>query len=580
MKERVISLTREQLKTEFLKSTHWAKASIVPVAPDASFRKYDRLLLDGKTAFFMDSPLDFGGVEKFIKMAEYLCSLNLSAPIIFEKDTENGFLISEDLGDDLYSHILKESPSKELELYKKAASILAGLHKKGVPDFTPPYSDDFLLSEVELFTDWYMPALTGQYLPDRSRADFLKIWQKLIADLKAAQSVLVLRDYHADNLIDLKDRSGDKQVGLLDFQDALKGHAAYDLVSLLKDVRRDVTPETERNILENFILQTGEKHSSFTKDYMTLGLQRNLKILGIFARQAVRDGNGSYLKYIPKLWRLISPSLDENIFSNLKKWLDGHVPIEERQQNLIPKKCGIEQAFILAAGLGTRMRPLTDELPKPLIKVAGSTMLSQLFHHVEEGGVKNVIMNMHHKAEKMIEFADYYPRKHPSITLCDERSELLDSGGGIKRAVWMMKNEPFFVLNGDFIIENTSHSLAVLKNLSSVWRPDKMDILMLVMPVEKSFGYEEAGDFYLAQDKKLTPRAQNKAAPYIYTGIMIIKPQLFDGMENGAFSLRLLFDKAYGKGMLYGHEFGGNWYHIGRPEMRLEAEKIIKRRAL
>ena len=571
-------MAKEQLKTKFLKSTCWAKSSIVPVAPDASFRKYDRLLLDGNTAFLMDSPPTFGGVENFVKMAEYLCSLNLSAPIIFEKDTENGFLILEDLGDDLYSHILKKSPSKELELYKKAASILVQLHKKDVPDFVDPYSDDFLLSEVKLFTDWYMPALTGQYLPDRSRADFLKIWQKLIADLNAAQSTLVLRDYHADNLIDLQARSGGKQVGLLDFQDALKGHAAYDLVSLLKDVRRNVTPETESKILEEFILQTGADHSSFTKDYMILGLQRNLKILGIFARQAVRDGNRSYLKYIPKLWRLVSPSLEEDVFSELKKWLDNHVPIEGRQQNFMPQKCGIDQAFILAAGLGIRMRPLTDELPKPLIKVAGSTMLSQLFHHVVEGGVKNVILNMHHKAEKMIEFVDRYPRKHPTITLSDERSELLDSGGGIKRAIWMMKDEAFFVLNGDFIIENTSHSLAVLKELSSIWQPDKMDILMLVMPIEKSFGYEGAGDFYLCRDKKLTPRAQNKAAPYIYTGIMIIKPQLFDGMENGAFSLRLLFDKAYGKGTLYGHEFGGNWYHIGRPEMRLEAEKIIRKR--
>jgi aminoglycoside/choline kinase family phosphotransferase/GTP:adenosylcobinamide-phosphate guanylyltransferase len=582
---------RDELKRSFLTKTDWAKAALLPFDSDASFRKYDRLSLNGKTAFLMDSAPVFGGVKAFIDMADYLLSLELSAPVIYAQDQENGFLIIEDLGEDLYSHLLKKQPKDDLKLYRKAVGLLAVLSDKIVPDFVASYSDDFLLTEIEIFTDWYMPSLTGVPLSDASRSDFLTIWGKLILLLKDRQSRLVLRDYHADNLIDLPEREGAAQVGLLDFQDALKGHAAYDLVSLLKDIRRDVSPQTEAEMLKEFISLTQSDATEFTRDYHIIGLQRNIKILGIFTRLDVRDGKKGYAKFIPKLWGLIESSLGEEIFEDLRKWLDRHVSVEMRRAAFKPQKCGITDAFILAAGLGTRMRPLTDDLPKPLIEVAGRSMLSRLFDHLGEGGVKHVTMNMHHKSEKLIAFAEQYPRVRPSITLSDESSELLDSGGGVKRAVWMMRGQPFFILNGDFIIEDQAHSLAILKSLSAAWQPEKMDILMLVMPKEAAYGYEGAGDFNLAKDGKLTPRSkglgrkENPAdhiyadhiyADHIYTGIMIIKPEVFKDTPEGAFSLRLLFDKTYKEGTLYGLDFAGKWYHVGRPDVRNQVEEILE----
>jgi hypothetical protein len=319
---------RNQQRIDFLSNTEWGDAKSVEVAGDASHRSYDRLTKqDGKTAILMNSPSEKGeDVKPFIKILTHLRDNGLEAPALLESDCENGFLLLEDLGDDLFVRICQTSPNLEEDIYKAAIDALVQLHAAPNPKDIAPYDLDAYLRETDLVTDWYLPSISGQvttYVQTKSyRAEVTAVCEAI----ETPHSVLVLRDYHAENLLWLPDRSGIKKVGLLDFQDALIGHPAYDLVSLLEDARRDTSMELQTSMKDYFIKKSKVSKDAFNYAYAALGAQRNLKIIGIFARLCVRDAKPHYVDLIPRVWAHLQNDLSHPDLASLKNWVAINLP--------------------------------------------------------------------------------------------------------------------------------------------------------------------------------------------------------------------------------------------------------------
>lgn len=289
---------------------------IKKVAGDASFRSYYRIFLDDKTYILMFAPPQFEDVKPFIKIAELLFSYNFYVPKIFARDYEFGFLLLEDFGDDTYSRILLRNQNQELEIYQKASDCLLELQKISPPQNICQYNNAALFREVMLFVDWYL-LWQKKSMNQQEKSQFKLAWFRLFDLLSKENQVLVLRDFHADNLMILSN----KEVGLLDFQDALIGSPAYDLVSLLEDARRDVNAEIRHKVFENFLQKFSGNKEQFKIDYQILSLQRNIKIIGIFARLSMRDSKHAYLNFIPRVLEFIRLRLDEKnpIFSEISQ---------------------------------------------------------------------------------------------------------------------------------------------------------------------------------------------------------------------------------------------------------------------
>jgi MurNAc alpha-1-phosphate uridylyltransferase len=227
-------------------------------------------------------------------------------------------------------------------------------------------------------------------------------------------------------------------------------------------------------------------------------------------------------------------------------------------------------AMLLAAGLGKRMRPLTNSRPKPLIEVAGKTLIDHVLDRLAEARVETAIVNVHYFADQME--AHLAKRKHPKILVSDERDGLLDSGGGVAKALPQLGSQPFIVCNCDsFWIEGPSANLPALM---AMWDPSRMDILMLVAATATSIGFEGQGDYHLDSYGTLARRSECDTAPFAYAGVLLIKPELFEGMP-ALFSLNRLFDIAEAKGRLFGRRLDGVWLHVGTPQAAHEAEKRI-----
>ena len=246
---------------------------------------------------------------------------NSVPPKILARDMEHGFLLLEDLGDDLFSRTLKHSPQQEEQLYLAAAAVLADLYTQaGKADYSqfPIYDLARLMTEARLFSDWYLPAVMGKDAQAHGK-EWEAIWQALLPKLPALRPVLVLRDYHADNLLWLPERTGLQRVGLLDFQDGVIGSPAYDMVSFLEDARRDVSADTVKKTITHYLERTKIPQEDFSAAYALLGAQRNCKIIGIFVRLAVRDGKQQYISYLPRVWAHLEHDLRHPLLAPLAR---------------------------------------------------------------------------------------------------------------------------------------------------------------------------------------------------------------------------------------------------------------------
>lgn len=288
----------------FLERTEWARAEIAALAGDASNRRYLRIRRGRETAVLMDAPPERGeNVRPFIVIAQHLIDLGLSAPRILARDVDQGFLLLEDLGDDLFARVIPKRPEIEETLYQAATDVLIALHRHDVPPRLAAYDTPLMAQMACLALDWYAddPA---------PGADVHAAITDLLNRHATTPGVLVQRDYHAENLLWLPERQGPARVGLLDFQDAMRGHPAYDLVSLLQDARRDVPPALANRMMGRYIANSGAVADAFDAAYHVLGAQRNLRILGVFARLCLRDGKAQYVDLIPRVWAHLMHDLD------------------------------------------------------------------------------------------------------------------------------------------------------------------------------------------------------------------------------------------------------------------------------
>ena len=314
---------------EFLASCGWEGAEILPLAGDASFRRYFRVVEGTRTAVLMDAPPPHEDPRPFIAVAEWLASVGLSAPDIIARDLEKGLLLLGDFGDWRLREYLDDDPASEHRLYERATDVLVHLHQHPPMPGLPVHGLDQWLEELKLFTDWYCPALGIVADVD----GYQQAWTEVLAPVAddGLSPVTVLRDYHAENIMLVDGRSGVSHFGLLDFQDALSGHPAYDLASVLEDARRDVPREVERAMIDRYVAATGHDET-FERAYWALAAQRNTRILGVFTRLWKRDNKPHYRRFQPRMWGLLERDLEVPHLKPVKDWFDANIAEEFRRE--------------------------------------------------------------------------------------------------------------------------------------------------------------------------------------------------------------------------------------------------------
>jgi aminoglycoside/choline kinase family phosphotransferase len=308
---------RADRKAAFLARAGWAGADRRFLAGDASARSYDRLTWAGKTAVLMDAPPDQGeDVGPFVAIARHLTAIGLSAPAILAEDRDHGFLLLEDLGDDLFARLTDQDPSCEPALYAAAVDVLVRLQAQPPAPDLPNASAADWAEAAGVALDWYRYAITGE------RIDTTAFRQTVQAALEAhadGPRVMILRDYHAENLLWLPQRIGVARVGILDFQLAQMGQPGYDLVSLCQDARRDVRSDVEAAMIRRFVHLKGVEDSGFAASYAALGAQRALRILGVFARLCLVMGKPGYVALIPRVWAQLQRNLTHPALADLSQ---------------------------------------------------------------------------------------------------------------------------------------------------------------------------------------------------------------------------------------------------------------------
>ncbi|MET0241131.1 MAG: phosphotransferase [Sphingobium sp.] len=315
---------------DFLASCGWGGAEILPLAGDASFRRYFRVVDGDRRAVLMDAPPPEEDPRPFIAVDEWLTGNGFAAPGLLGVDLDRGLVLLEDFGDGRVREHVEEHPGDEAGIYTRAVELLAALHKLPAAD-VPPYDREVYQREVGLLTEWYCAAAALEV----DVSGYVAAWDAVlpVAERDAATRVTVLRDYHAENIMVLADADRSFGLGLLDFQDALAGHPAYDLVSLLQDARRDVPPALEAAMLAHY-RSLAPVSADFDAAYAILGAQRNAKIIGIFTRLWKRDGKPRYLGFLPRMWGLLERDLAHPALAPVKAWFDANIPADRRHDAL------------------------------------------------------------------------------------------------------------------------------------------------------------------------------------------------------------------------------------------------------
>lgn len=326
---------RAQAIRDFLAGAGYGQARLDWLAADASFRRYGRLSDGPAPALVMDAPPDHEDVCPWLAVARHLAGLGFSAPAVLAADAAAGLLLIEDFGNDTFTRLLAKGED-EAALYDLAVDVLAALHAlpsaRTVPDWLPSYDTDKLLTEAALLVDWYLPALHGRETTADARADYIALWREAFEVVATETPTLVLRDYHVDNLMRVAGRDGIRACGLLDFQDAVAGHPAYDLTSLLEDARRDLGAGiAARACRRYFAARAPINRDAFEAACAVLGAGRSAKIIGIFTRLCVRDGKARYLAHIPRVWRLLERDLAHPALQQVRAWIDRAVAPDDRR---------------------------------------------------------------------------------------------------------------------------------------------------------------------------------------------------------------------------------------------------------
>ncbi len=318
-------IDRHTLSQMFLDGVGWGRANRQFLAGDASDRSYDRLWRGAETAVLMDAPPGKGDdPASFIAIADHLSSIGLSAPRILARDLTNGFLLIEDLGDDLLARLTVQNPELESQLYVGAVDVLIQLQTHPAPPGLPDQTAQDWAIAAGFCLDWYAYAATGAR-PDNSA--FVAAMTDALRAYADGPRVMILRDYHAENLLFMPARSGVARIGLLDFQLAQMGQPGYDLVSLLQDARRDVPLQIQSEMINHFTTTRGLDGTAFDVAYAVLGAQRALRILGVFARLCLVAGKTGYLDLLPRVWKQLQSNLAHPALEELRNICLAQLPV-------------------------------------------------------------------------------------------------------------------------------------------------------------------------------------------------------------------------------------------------------------
>lgn len=311
---------------EFLTRHGWAGATVTPLAGDASFRRYFRVVDGQRRAILMDAPPPHEDPRPFLDVAGWLCERGFAAPAVHGAEPEAGLVLLEDFGDDRMREAVDADPVAGVVYYEAAVDLLVELARHPAGPFSP-YDGEVLQREAALLTQWYCPAVGLEV----DQPGYAAAWDAVLPHALTDEAVTVLRDYHAENLMLVGENH---RLGLLDFQDALAGHPAYDLVSLLQDARRDVEPAVEAAMLARYRAATGAGED-FMAAYHVLGAQRNAKIIGIFTRLWKRDGKERYPTLCPRVWGYLNHGLSQPVLAPVAAWFDANIPPDKRGDPMV-----------------------------------------------------------------------------------------------------------------------------------------------------------------------------------------------------------------------------------------------------
>lgn len=311
----------------FLKRNHLEMFPLQWLTQDASMRRYARIECSDKSYILMDSPQTEHPYE-FYTVDKILLKHGLSAPVIYDEDLQNGLLLLEDFGDNTYAALLKRSSDQEHDLYTAALDVLIKLRSVPLSDIgaIAKYQEPQMIEHLETFTDWFMPYVLHGKTQDSVKADFIRIWKKLIPQALETGQGLILWDFHINNLMKL-DRPGVQSCGILDFQDARIGPFSYDLVSLLEDARRPMNTALRTQLMTRYLSEIPvQEQADFIRSYHILAAKRHLRVLGFFVRLCQRDHKAGYLKHLPHVYGLLEQHLEEPYLAELKEWFYQTLP--------------------------------------------------------------------------------------------------------------------------------------------------------------------------------------------------------------------------------------------------------------
>ncbi len=541
---------------EFIKKCGIENFKIMPLKQDASKRQYYRIGTDEKNYILMTGEATQNRTETFIKLSKFFNEQGIRAPKVLAFNEDKSFVLLEDLGDETFTNLLNGGADEE-PLYDAATDILvktARVREKF--EYIPVLGEEQILSGFALFVDWYYPSVKGLALPAEKRIEFLEIVKKILPMGFAVPSALVLWDYHVDNLM-----KADDDCAVIDFQDACFAPLTYDIMSLIEDARRKIAEPVYEKMKKKFFESLGDvSREDFERSFAFFSIFRHLRVLGRFAELLVRQNKDVYLKHIPNLWRMVNITLKNPELKDLKKWMDENLPPEFRN---LPRKKPIDKAIILAAGRGERMKHLTNDLPKPLIRVKGKTLLDYKLEMLRDANIKDVVVNVCYQKELI--------KKHLAgvndfNVLISEEEVALETGGGVKKALPLLGENPFFTLNSDELWVESGVKSSMWRMMDK-WDSAKMDILLLLTPldriatVEKLAGnYKISGDVIVQRNVKCV-----EGFEYLYIGVALVNPKIFENSPDGKFSMRDLYDEAMNKGRLFCEINEDMVYHVGTP---------------
>jgi aminoglycoside/choline kinase family phosphotransferase len=331
-------MERLELQQEFAEKNGWGDADIFPLPSDASTRSYTRLVRGDESCLLMDAPPETEKLPEYLIVGAHLRGLGLRAPEVYAANEADGFALIEDFGDRTFTYCLDRGEDEEF-LYDKAVDVLLHFQRETAASAgsiaLPSYDMDLMLEEVSRFLLWFVPAVRGEEVSEAERQDFNQAWHEVLVEVAEKHTSFVFRDFHVDNLMLLEGAEGVQSIGVLDFQDALIGSPAYDLMSLIEDARRDISPATRIRILNRYFAAfPGLDQAETLAEVNLLAAQRHTKVAGIFAKLIKERGQTQYLAHLPRVLRLLSSALDAPELTQVRAMTEALVPGFEKAELL------------------------------------------------------------------------------------------------------------------------------------------------------------------------------------------------------------------------------------------------------